>query len=398
MWKTSVTEAPHPDTASPAAAAGPADDLSYMALALRLARRALGSAWPNPAVGCVLVRAGVIVGRGWTQAGGRPHAEAVALARAGAAAAGATAYVSLEPCAHFGVTPPCADALIAAGVARVVVAIEDPDPRVCGQGIRRLREAGIAVTTGVLAAAAARLNRGFLLKVEAKRPLFTLKAATSLDGRIATRTGDSRWITGEAARRVGHGLRASHDGILVGINTVIADDPALDCRLPGMAGRSPVSIVADSTLRLPAAAQVVERARKRPCWVMLTDRAALDKRRLLEEKGVRLIEVASDRDGRPAPNAMAAALAGLGLTRVLIEGGGTIASAFLAAGLIDQVAWFHAPVLIGGDGRASLSPFGIERLADAPRLLPRETRAVEGDRFSCFESTGDEDKACLPEL
>ncbi len=369
-----------------------------MALALRLARRALGSAWPNPAVGCVLVRAGVIVGRGWTQAGGRPHAEAVALARAGAAAAGATAYVSLEPCAHYGVTPPCADALIAAGVARVVVAIEDPDPRVCGQGIRRLREAGIAVTTGVLAAAAARLNRGFLLKVEAKRPLFTLKAATSLDGRIATRTGDSRWITGEAARRAGHGLRASHDGILVGINTVIADDPALDCRLPGMAGRSPVSIVADSTLRLPAAARVVERARTRPCWVMLTDRAALDKRRLLEEKGVRLIEVASDRDGRPAPKAMAAALAGLGLTRVLIEGGGTLAAAFLAAGLIDQVAWFHAPVLIGGDGRASLSPFGIERLADAPRLLPRETRAVGGDRFSCFESTGDEDKACLPEL
>lgn len=393
-----MTEAPHPEAASSAAAANPADDLSFMALALRLAQRALGSVWPNPAVGCVLVHAGVIVGRGWTQAGGRPHAETVALSRAGAAAAGATAYVSLEPCAHFGVTPPCADALIAAGVARVVVAIEDPDPRVCGQGIRRLREAGIAVTTGVLAAAAARLNRGFLLKVEANRPLFTLKAATSLDGRIATRTGDSRWITGEAARRAGHGLRACHDGILVGINTVIADDPALDCRLPGMAGRSPVPIIADSTLRLPAAARVVERARERPCWVMLTDRAALDKRRLLEEKGVRLIEVESDRDGRPAPNAMAAALAGLGMTRVLIEGGGTLAAAFLAAGLIDQVAWFHAPLLIGGDGRASLAPFGIERLADAPRLLPRETRAVGGDRFSCFDSSGDEDKACLPEL
>lgn len=393
-----MTEAPHPEAASPAAAANPTDDLSFMALALRLAQRTLGSVWPNPAVGCVLVRAGVIVGRGWTQAGGRPHAETVALSRAGAAAAGATAYVSLEPCAHFGVTPPCTDALIAAGVARVVVAIEDPDPRVCGQGIRRLREAGIAVTTGVLAAAAARLNRGFLLKVEANRPLFTLKAATSLDGRIATRTGDSRWITGEGARRAGHGLRACHDGILVGINTVIADDPALDCRLPGMAGRSPVPIIADSTLRLPAAARVVERARERPCWVMLTDRAALDKRRLLEEKGVRLIEVESDRDGKPAPNAMAAALAGLGLTRVLIEGGGTIAAAFLAAGLIDQVAWFHAPLLIGGDGRASLSPFGIERLVDAPRLLPQETRAVGGDRFSCFDSSGDEDKACLPEL
>jgi diaminohydroxyphosphoribosylaminopyrimidine deaminase/5-amino-6-(5-phosphoribosylamino)uracil reductase len=395
-----VTEAPHPEATSLVAVAGlsGADDLAFMALALRLARRALGSAWPNPAVGCVLVREGVIVGRGWTQPGGRPHAEAVALARAGMAAAGATAYVSLEPCAHFGVTPPCADALIGAGIARVVVAVEDPDPRVCGQGGRRLRAAGVEVTTGVLAADAARLNRGFFCKVKANRPLFTLKAATSLDGRIATRTGDSRWITGEAARRAGHGLRASHDGILVGINTVIADDPALDCRLPGMAARSPVSIVADSTLRLPAAAQVVERAHERPCWVMLTARAALDRRRLLEEKGVRLIEVESGRDGRPAPKAMAAALAGLGLTRVLIEGGGTIAAAFVAAGLIDQVAWFHAPVLIGGDGRASLSPFGIERLADAPRLLPRGTWAVGSDHLGCFDRTEDEEQACLPGL
>ena len=394
-----MTEAPHPEAAPGAAAASPGDacDLSFMALALRLARRALGSAWPNPAVGCVLVREGVIVGRGWTQPGGRPHAEAEALARAGAAAAGATAYVSLEPCSLHGVTPPCADALIAAGVVRVVVAVEDRDPRVCGQGVRRLREAGVAVATGVLAADAARLNRGFFFKLEANRPLFTLKLATSLDGRIATRTGDSRWITGEVARRAGHGLRASHDGILVGIDTVIADDPALDCRLPGMAARSPVSIVADSTLRLPAGAQVVARARERPCWVMLTPRAPLDRRRLLEEKGVRLIEVESGRDGRPAPQAMAAALAGLGLTRVLIEGGGTLAAAFVAAGLIDQVAWFHAPLLIGGDGRASLSPFGIERLVDAPRLLPRSTRAVGNDRLGCFDRTEDEEQACLPE-
>ena len=393
-----MTEAQLPEAASPAAAAGSGDDLSFMDLALRLARRALGSAWPNPAVGCVLVREGVIVGRGWTQAGGRPHAETEALGRAGAAAAGATAYVSLEPCAHYGVTPPCADALIAAGVARVVVAVEDPDPRVCGQGIGRLSEAGIAVTTGVLAADAVRLNRGFFLKVQASRPLFTLKLATTLDGRIATRTGDSRWITGEAARRAGHGLRASHDGVLVGISTVIADDPTLDCRLPGMAVRSPVCIVVDSTLRLPAAAQVVERARERPCWVMTTTRAALDRRRLLEEKGVRLIEVESGADGRPTPQTIAAALAGLGLTRVLIEGGGTIAAAFLAAGLIDQVAWFHAPVLIGGDGRAGLAPFGIARLADAPRLLARETRAAGTDRLSFFDKTGDEDQACLPGL
>lgn len=393
-----MTEALLPEAAPPAAAAGPDDDLSFMALALRLARRALGSAWPNPAVGCVLVRKGVIVGRGWTQAGGRPHAETQALDRAGAAAAGATAYVSLEPCAHYGVTPPCADALIKAGVGRVVVAVEDPDPRVCGRGIGRLREAGIAVTTGVLAADAVRLNRGFFLKVQARRPLFTLKLASSLDGRIATRTGDSRWITGDSARRVGHGLRSSHDGILVGINTVIADDPTLDCRLPGMAVRSPVSIVVDSTLRLPATAQVVEHARERPCWVMTPPAAPLDRRRLLNEKGVRVIEVESGADGRPEPQAIAAALAGLGMTRVLIEGGGTVAAAFLAAGLIDQVAWFHAPVLIGGDGRAALAPFGIARLADAPRLLPRETLAVGPDRLSCFDTTDDEDQACLPGL
>lgn len=374
-----MTGAPHPDAGSPAAAEAGSDDLIFMALALRLAKRALGTAWPNPAVGCVLVRDGMVIGRGWTQPGGRPHAETEALRRAGAAAAGSTAYVSLEPCAHFGVTPPCTDALIAAGVARAVVAVEDPDPRVCGQGILRLRAAGLSVTTGVLAAEARRLNRGFFHKIQANRPLFTLKLATSLDGRIATCTGESRWITGEAARRAAHGLRASHDGVLIGVNTAIADDPLLDCRLPGMAGRSPVRIVADSALRLMPAARLVASAREQPCWILTTAEASAAKRLRLAEKGVRLIELQAGPDGRPAPAAIAAVLAAAGMTRVLIEGGGTIAAAFLAAGLIDQVAWFHAPLLIGGDGHAGLAPFGIAMLKDAPRLDLRGSCAVGPD-------------------
>ncbi|MFO1113636.1 MAG: bifunctional diaminohydroxyphosphoribosylaminopyrimidine deaminase/5-amino-6-(5-phosphoribosylamino)uracil reductase RibD [Rhodospirillales bacterium] len=219
----------------------------------------------EPAVGCVLVRDGRIVGRGWTQPGGRPHAETEALARAAAPARGATAYVTLEPCSHQGITGPCSAALIAAGIACAVVAIEDPDPRVHGQGIAALRAAGVDVATG--ATEAAGLNRGFLLRVSENRPLFTLKLATSLDGRIATRTGDSKWITGEDARRKAHLLRASHDAVLVGSGRA-ADDPALSCRLPGMAGRSPLRLVADARLRLPPTASVSPTARELPTWVL----------------------------------------------------------------------------------------------------------------------------------
>ena len=268
-----------------------ADD-HWIGCALALAERGLGAVWPNPAVGCVLVAGDQVVGRGWTQPGGRPHAESEALARAGAAARGATAYVSLEPCAHHGETPPCTDALIAAGIARVVVALVDPDPRVSGKGIEGLEAAGIAVSTGVRAEDAEDLNRGFLKRVIEGRPLVTLKVATSLDGRIATGGGDSKWITGEAARRRAHLLRAQNDAILVGARTAMLDRPRLTCRLPGLEDRSPIRIVADRRLRLPLTDPLVAEAGDPPTWLFTIQGA--DSRALGER----------------------------GLTRVLVEGGG----------------------------------------------------------------------------
>ncbi len=224
MWASSVASANATDQRN---------DAAHMRAALALARRGLGRTWPNPAVGCVLVKEGRVVGRGWTQRGGRPHAEAEALRRAAGAAKGATAYVSLEPCSHHGKTPPCAEALIAAGISRAVIAMEDPDPRVAGRGLGALREAGIEVTPGIGEAEAREINEGFFLRLEKNRPLVTLKLAMTLDGRIATRTGESRWITGEPARARSHLLRAQHDGVMVGSGTVLADDPLLNVRLPG---------------------------------------------------------------------------------------------------------------------------------------------------------------------
>jgi len=214
-------------------------DVRSMQAALALARRGLGTVWPNPAVGCVIVKEGRVVGRGWTQPGGRPHGETEALRRAGEGAVGATAYVSLEPCCHWGQTPPCVDALIAAGIRRVVVPLEDPDPRVAGGGLRRLHEAGLEVETGLCAAEAAEVNAGFFSRLRLGRPLVTLKLGTSLDGRIATASGESQWITGPPARERAHALRAAHDAIMVGTGTALADDPQLTCRLPGLAQRSP---------------------------------------------------------------------------------------------------------------------------------------------------------------
>src|SRR5262245_12025323 len=274
------------------------EGLGHMRAALGLAARGLGRTWPNPAVGCVLVREGRVVGRGWTQPGGRPHAETEALGRAGDAARGATAYVSLEPCSHTGKTPPCADALIAAGIGRVVAAVEDPDPRVSGRGLARLRDAGIAVTTGVCAAEADELNAGFFMRVKLGRPLVSLKLATSLDGRIATHTGDSRWITGEAARRRAHLLRATHDAILVGTGTALADDPALTCRLPGLGERSPVRVVLDRQLRLPAATKLLATAREVLTWIVTTAASDPVRRQLLVGMGAELIDVPVASDGR----------------------------------------------------------------------------------------------------
>jgi diaminohydroxyphosphoribosylaminopyrimidine deaminase/5-amino-6-(5-phosphoribosylamino)uracil reductase len=355
-----------------------------MRLALQLAARGLGQTWPNPTVGCIIVADGRIVGRGWTQRGGRPHAETEALRHAGAAARGASTYVSLEPCIHHGGTPPCVDALLAAGIGRVIVALEDPDPRVAGRGIEALRSAGIPVEVGVLATEAAALNQGFILRVAHRRPLFTLKLATTLDGRIAAASGESRWITGDAARAYAHRLRACHDAVLVGINTVIADDPNLGCRLPGLASRSPVRLVADTEGRLPPESTLVRTACQRPTWV-LTANPPPATSSAPAAAGVRVLPVDRGADGHINPESMAAVLADQGLTRVLVEGGGTLARSLLAAGLIDRLVWFHAPMIIGGGGRASVAATDDVDLTAAFRFVRREVRPVGDDVMEVYE-------------
>jgi diaminohydroxyphosphoribosylaminopyrimidine deaminase/5-amino-6-(5-phosphoribosylamino)uracil reductase len=354
-----------------------------MAAALALARRGLGRTWPNPNVGCVIVKDGRVRGRGWTQPGGRPHAETEALARAGAAAAGATAYVSLEPCAHQGETGPCADALIAAGVARVVVAIADPDPRVSGAGLRQLAAAGVAVTTGVASEEAAELNAGFLLRIREGRPLVTLKLATTLDGRIATRSGESRWITGEAARRRAHALRADHDAVLVGIGTALADDPMLTCRLPGLGHRSPIRVVLDGQLRLPREWQVVATARSIPTWVV-TQEGAGGRGGVLRERGVEVIEVPTQGGGSLDLVSVMRALGGRGLTRVLCEGGSRVAAGLLRAGLVDRVAWFRAPSIIGGDGLPAALGLEVDRLDQAPVFRRAAVVPLDADLLEIY--------------
>ncbi len=333
-----------------------------MRAALALARRALGRAWPNPAVGCVIVAEGVIVGRAMTADGGRPHAETIALERAGRSAAGATAYVTLEPCAHHGRTPPCTDALIAAGIARVVTAVSDPDPRVDGRGIARLRAAGLAVETGLCAGEAERVLAGFVMRTRYGRPLVTLKLASTLDSRIATRDGHSRWITGEAARRSVHLLRARHDAVLVGARTALMDNPALTCRLAGLEGASPVRVLVDGATALPRTHALIATASRTPTWLVLPRARAHLRRRDYAGSAVRLLPVAERADGRIDLAAALAALAGEGITSVLVEGGGAVAASLLRARLVDRLVWYRAPLLIGGDGRAAVAALGVDTL------------------------------------
>jgi len=355
-------------------------DARFMALALRLGARGLGRVWPNPAVGCVIVRDGAILGRGWTAPGGRPHAETEALARAGAAARGATAYVSLEPCAHHGQTPPCAEALAAAGVARVVTAMEDPDPRTAGRGHARLRAAGIAVTEGVLEAQARRMQAGFVARVTQGRPTVTLKLATSLDGRIATAAGESRWITGPAARRAVHALRMGHDAVLVGGGTARADDPRLTVRDMG-AARQPVRVIAARGLDLPEAGALAASVAEAPLWLLHGADAPAARRDGWAARGARLIEVAEGPGGLD-PAAMLAALGAAGLTRLFCEGGGQLAAALLAAGLVDEMVSFTAGLALGAEGRAAIGPLGLARLAAAPRFVLDDVVPVGGDAMA----------------
>ncbi len=361
-------------------------DRRHMAAALALAERGLGAVWPNPAVGCVLVRDGRVVGRGWTQPGGRPHAEAEALRWAGSAAEGATAYVTLEPCSHHGESPPCADALIGARIASLVAAMKDPDPRVSGQGFTRLEAAGIEVAVGACSAAAARLNAGFIKRIETGRPLVTLKHATSLDGRIATRSGESQWITGTAARARGHLLRARNDAILVGSDTAIADNPSLTCRLPGLAERSPVRVVMDGRLRLPEGHRLVAEACDVPTWIVTLEDIAKARGQGYRDAGVELIAVEPDKAGHPDAATALRELGARGITRLLVEGGGHIAAAFLGARLVDRLESFRGPYVIGGDGASAVEPFALDRLADAPAFVRRAIDELGVDIHEIFDA------------
>lgn len=355
-----------------------------MQAALALARRGLGNTWPNPAVGCVIVRDGRVVGRGWTQPGGRPHAETEALKRAGAAARGATAYVTLEPCSHFGRTPPCCNALTAGGIARVVVAMRDPDPRVDGRGFDMLRAAGIAVEEGLLEAEARTLNAGFASRIVQGVPLVTLKLATTLDGRIATAAGESRWITGPAARREAHALRARHDAVLVGSGTVLADDPDLTCRLPGAAPKPLLRVVADARLRTPPAARLVATARLHPTLLVTAPGHKPAALAPYQQAGVEVATVARTPEGL-GMRALLAALAQRGVTRLLAEGGAGIAAALLREGLVNRLAWFHAPGVMGGDGLPAAHALPVEALAAMPRFRRAATRPVGDDMLTEFE-------------
>lgn len=345
-------------------------DSRFMRMALVLGARGLGQVAPNPAVGCVIVKDGLVLGRGWTQPGGRPHAEVRALAQAGAAARGATAYVTLEPCAHHGVTPPCAEALIAAGVARVVTALTDPDPRVAGRGHAMLRAAGIEVREGVEAEAAQRANAGFFLKVVEGRPFVTLKLALTLDARIATASGESRWITGPEARRRVHLLRARHDAVLVGAGTARADDPDLTVRDLGIL-RQPVRVVADSRLGLSSDSRLGRSARALPVWMLHSAQAPVSARMAWAETGADLIDCAQDNLGRVEARDAMRQLAARGLTRVLCEGGGGLAAGLLRAGLVDEMVVFSAGRVFGADGLAGVAGLGLTAIG------PRDWDLVE---------------------
>jgi diaminohydroxyphosphoribosylaminopyrimidine deaminase/5-amino-6-(5-phosphoribosylamino)uracil reductase len=360
------------------------NDARFMRLALSLGRRGLGNTWPNPAVGCVIVKDGAIVGRGWTQPGGRPHAETQALRRAGPSAKGATLYATLEPCSHHGRTPPCADAIIAAGVARVVSALEDPNPEVAGQGHARLRAAGVTVEIGVCAQEARRAHAGHIRRITDRRPHVTLKLAVSSDGKAGLADREPVTITGEAARERVHMMRAMNDAVLTGIGTALADDPALTCRLPGMAGRSPVRIVLDSALRLPPGGRLARTAGETPVWVFAGPEAPTDAERALTAAGVKVFRVAAGREGID-PGAALQALSGQGITRLMVEGGPRVAASLLAADLVDEAVVLRSPKEIGKTGIDAVEGRGIGALIHSPSLKFLGTAPLGADTIAWFE-------------
>jgi diaminohydroxyphosphoribosylaminopyrimidine deaminase/5-amino-6-(5-phosphoribosylamino)uracil reductase len=367
--------------------ASKAADRRFMQLALTLGRRGQGRSWPNPAVGAVVVNDGVIVGRGWTQPGGRPHAEPEALMRAGEAARGATLYVTLEPCSHFGRSPPCADAVIAAGIARVVSAVEDPNPEVAGQGHARLRAAGIVVDVGLGATEAARDHAGHFRRIRDKRPHVILKLAVSSDDKIGAAGRKPAAITGEAANARVHLLRAQCDAVLVGIGTVRADDPLLTCRLPGMEAQSPVRVVLDRALRISGTSRLVHSARETPLWVMTSSLSEAPAAMKLGAAGAQVIRV--DTTTAPPPGldllAVLHALAEKGITRLLVEGGARVASSFVAAGLVDEIWLLRGPDAVGADGVAALDALPLTSITQSPTFERRASETLQNDTLTIYE-------------
>jgi len=369
-------------------------DERFMGMALYMARRGLGTTMPNPSVGAVLVRDdGVILSRGCTQPGGRPHAEAVALQKAGEAARGATLYVTLEPCSHFGKSPPCADAVVKAGVRRVVVGVLDPDPRVAGRGVERLRAAGVEVVEDVLGEQARFLTLGHILRVRDGRPFAQLKMAVSADGLVAPGEGAPVWVTGERARLRGHLLRAQADAILIGSGTALADDPGLDCRLPGLEGRSPIRVVLDTHLRLSPDSALLRTAKTvAPVWIMHASPDKKQAMQVLTDAGAELIALAPDAKGRGEAGLdigldiglALAALAGRGVTRLLVEGGPHVWRSFLDAGAVDELVLFQGRGELGENGRKPFVDAGLERLGASSGLEEVDRRAVGEDKMTVY--------------
>ncbi|HID06773.1 MAG TPA: bifunctional diaminohydroxyphosphoribosylaminopyrimidine deaminase/5-amino-6-(5-phosphoribosylamino)uracil reductase RibD [Armatimonadetes bacterium] len=354
------------------------EDTYWMRRALKLARRAKGQTSPNPCVGAVIVKDGQLVAEAYHHGAGMPHAEALALQQAGERARSATLYVTLEPCCHYGRTPPCTDAIIRARIKRVVIPFTDPNPLVRGRSVQILRDAGIEVTMGVLEEDAQQLIEDFTKFITTHTPFVTLKLATSLDGKIATRTGDSKWITSERAQRIAHRLRREHTAVMVGINTVLIDDPELTARY-GRVERQPTRIVVDSTARLPINSRLCQTAERAPIWLATTRRAPLQCKQRLQRAGVRVLTVKA-RDGKVDLKALMRRLAREEIMSVLIEGGGEIAWSALDAGIVDKVVWFIAPIIIGGrKAHHSVAGEGIAYLRDAFQLERVSIKRIGSD-------------------
>jgi diaminohydroxyphosphoribosylaminopyrimidine deaminase/5-amino-6-(5-phosphoribosylamino)uracil reductase len=365
-----------------AAATATEMDALFLAAAIRLGTRGLGRTWPNPAVGALVVRDDEIIGRGWTADGGRPHAEPMALAQAGERARGATLYVGLEPCSHHGKTPPCANAIVAAGITRVVSAIEDPDPRVAGRGHAILRDSGVEVVTGICEAEAHLANAGHIMRVTRRRPYVSLKLALSRDGKAGLAGRLPAPITGTETRNRVHLMRAQSDAIAVGIGTVLADDPMLTCRLPGMEGRSPIRVVFDASLRLPPSSALVRSAREISVWVVAEEGASRDQERTLAPHGIEVIQAGLSDRGVDLARALHE-LAQRGISRLMVEGGPILAQSFLDEGLVDEAVIFQSPDDLGEDAISAL-PDAPEAVLAAAGLNLRERHQAGVDQMYVY--------------